>query len=262
MGLETIVDAAERLLERRGAGFTMDELAAEAGVSRATVYRRISGREGLARQLRARGIEPGPALGGSTHRRILDAVRAVIDAHQLSFTIEDVAREAGVGTATIYRRFGDREGLLRAYLGRTSPRATAAEQLAELDAPVAATLTAFVASVLRFVLEHPGLVQIALFDEGPSAQQLQRLRQGGRGTFARLVDYFEAQIQRGRLRPAEPRQLAISFVGMVLGSSLLGVRLPVIADEPTASPRSVQERAAELVELFLGGAATPEESRS
>jgi len=47
-------------------------------------------------------------------RRILDAARAVFAEHGLGVGVEAVAREAGVGVGTIYRRFPTKEQLLQA----------------------------------------------------------------------------------------------------------------------------------------------------
>jgi AcrR family transcriptional regulator len=47
-------------------------------------------------------------------RRILDAARTVFAAHGLGVGVEVVAREAGVGVGTIYRRFPTKEQLLQA----------------------------------------------------------------------------------------------------------------------------------------------------
>jgi AcrR family transcriptional regulator len=44
--------------------------------------------------------------------RILAAARRVFSARGLDVTLDDIAREAGVGVATVYRRFNDREDLI------------------------------------------------------------------------------------------------------------------------------------------------------
>ena len=47
-------------------------------------------------------------------RRILDAARVVFAARGLSGSHDDIAREAGVGVGTVYRRFPDKEQLIDA----------------------------------------------------------------------------------------------------------------------------------------------------
>jgi AcrR family transcriptional regulator len=50
-------------------------------------------------------------------RRILEATRSLVDGHGAqSLTVAAVARAAGVGPATVIRRFGDKAGLLMALL--------------------------------------------------------------------------------------------------------------------------------------------------
>src|SRR6187401_2225355 len=50
--------------------------------------------------------------------RILEATRALLrDDDAGAVEIRDVARAAGVGVGTVYRRFGDKAGLLAAVIG-------------------------------------------------------------------------------------------------------------------------------------------------
>ena len=60
--------------------------------------------------------EPRPLRADAerNRRRILDAARRVFAAHGLSVGVDVVAREAGVGVGTIYRRFPTKEQLLQA----------------------------------------------------------------------------------------------------------------------------------------------------
>ena len=60
--------------------------------------------------------EPRPLRADAerNRRRILDAARTVFAAHGLGVGVEAVAREAGVGVGTIYRRFPTKERLLQA----------------------------------------------------------------------------------------------------------------------------------------------------
>jgi len=257
-----ILAAARRLLREHGPGLTMAQLAEAAGVSRATLYRRIPSREALAQRLRALGVEPGSELGDPTRERILEATGALIDELGLRFTIEQVAERAGVGLATVYRSFGDREGLLRAFFDERTPRRLALAQLHDLEAPVEPTLQGFLAALLRFVVAHPGLARLALLGEGEDAAELERIRKGGAGTAGRLVAYLEAQIERGVLAPADPWLLASSLLGAALGASLLLPRMSKAAGRKVAArlvlapgdDAAIEERARALVSTWLKGA--------
>jgi len=68
---EALLDAAERLLEREGAGaLALRRIARDAGVSHAACYHHFDGREALLRGLATRGFESfGGALGRATEGR-------------------------------------------------------------------------------------------------------------------------------------------------------------------------------------------------
>jgi AcrR family transcriptional regulator len=70
--------------------------------------------------LRAEVILAGPpgATDGTTDA-VLDAATRLLASHGLRrWTMEDVAGEAGLGRATVYRRFASRDDLVHAALGR------------------------------------------------------------------------------------------------------------------------------------------------
>ena len=77
--------------------------------------------------------EPRPLRADAerNRRRILDAARRVFAANGLGVGVEVVAREAGVGVGTIYRRFPGKEELLQAIVDDRIEELRA--QLAEID---------------------------------------------------------------------------------------------------------------------------------
>jgi AcrR family transcriptional regulator len=69
-------------------------------------------------------------------QRILDAGRAAFAEDGLSATLDEIARRAGVGVGTIYRRFPDKEQLIEAlFEARMNEIATEAEVALQADDP-------------------------------------------------------------------------------------------------------------------------------
>src|SRR4029450_6705851 len=79
------------------AGLSMDELAARAGVSRATLYRLFGSQQHLLHEL---GLQPPPTVRG----RVLDVALELVGRHGLAeLSMEELAARAGVSRATLYR---------------------------------------------------------------------------------------------------------------------------------------------------------------
>lgn len=64
------------------------------------------------------------------HEQLLTAAREVVLERGPNAPLEEIARRAGVGIATLYRRFGDRDALLRALVLDALTLATAAAEQA------------------------------------------------------------------------------------------------------------------------------------
>ncbi len=151
-------------------------------------------------------------------------------------TMEDVARTAGAGKATLYRHFANKDALIDALLIQEGERLRR-----DVDAAVAASETAvarveaaFVTSV-AFLVEHPllrrrrdtdpdVLLKRIIAGEGP-------LVRAALDSFAELI---EVGVRAGEIRPdAQPRAVAEVLVRLVF-SYVTIAPLDVRVDDPEA----------------------------
>jgi AcrR family transcriptional regulator len=125
------------------------------------------------------------------HSRLLDAARDVFVERGTGAPLDEVARRAGVGIATLYRRFPDRRTLLRAVvvqaLETTCEAARTAldgdeEGLAALLGYAHAALDARVSAIIPLALDTP-----AMADE-----HVARLRETSAALLQQLVDRAHA----------------------------------------------------------------------
>jgi AcrR family transcriptional regulator len=95
-------------------------------------------------------------------RRILDAARVVFAERGLNGSHDDIAREAGVGVGTVYRRFPDKEQLIDAlFEARIEEIADVARAAAGEPDPWGA-LTGFLLRMQELQSEDRGLKEIVL----------------------------------------------------------------------------------------------------
>lgn len=182
---DPLLDAAAALV-RRGEPLSVAAVAAEAGVARGTVYRRFADREALAAALLASGrVAAAPGAEPDARERILDAVAVVLQRKGLAATtLEEVAREAGVGAVTVYRRFGDRRGLLQAFVAERTPRRLVADLRTDGSGDRDAGLLRLAEESIRFFREYRELFLLS-FSADPEARALVAEARGGPSTSVR-----------------------------------------------------------------------------
>lgn len=108
---------------------------------------------------------PERADAARNRRRVLDAAERLFERCPEGVTMEAVAAEAGVGKGTVFRRFGDRAGLVRALISDTEIELQegmirGAPPLGP-GAPARERLIAFGAAYLRFLERHGRLLATA-----------------------------------------------------------------------------------------------------
>lgn len=197
----------------------------------------------------ARALDPEAAPPDDpTSERILDAALQLAAASGMRhLTMEDVAQAAGVGRATVYRRFGDRDRLVDALSVREARRCLA--ELAAASDPSASVLDQFVEGFVvsvRLLREHPLLRRLVLVER----QILLKGLDDGLFELARsfLAERIRVAKRLGEVRDVDPDEAAEVLTRITTSFALLpGTSLPL--DEP----EQVRRVARDLVAPVLFG---------
>ncbi|MBX5482464.1 MAG: helix-turn-helix transcriptional regulator [Myxococcaceae bacterium] len=250
---QRIVDTAAAF-RRQGRPLSMKELAHAAGVSRASLYRQVGGREELDALLLKQGI----AREASTRERLIEQAMALIAEHGPGgFSLEMLAGRAKVSPSTVYREFNDRDGLLREVIRRVGPPVTLIRLLDDPEAPLETALVQLVEAMCQRIESNPFILTLLMHRTPGPLRELRALRRAEESVSAALRRYLAAQMKRGRLVPQPVEVLTQALIGQVLSLVLAGR----IGGE-LAAPGTLRERATALVTLFLHGAAVRGRSRS
>ena len=124
--------------------------------------------------------------------RIVEAAQAAFAERGLDVPLEDVAERAGVGIATLYRRFSTRDDLIAAcFERRLEEYANAAEEA--LEAPDGWTgFCAYVERICEMQAADRGLKDV-LTRTFPKAKALEASRSRGFALFLRLIERAKAE---------------------------------------------------------------------
>src|SRR5581483_7929524 len=117
-----ILEAARRLFGRQGyEATTMDEVAATAGVAKATLYRYVGRKEDL-RDLLAPELPEADLRARDARGAILEATIDLVARQGLGRTsLEEIAAAAGVSRSAIYWHFKSKDDLFAAIISDLSP---------------------------------------------------------------------------------------------------------------------------------------------
>lgn len=155
-------------------------------------------------------LEPMTTSPATTDRRaalLAAAADRFIEVGIRKTTMEDIARLAGAGKATLYRYFANKDELIAALLDREVARLEARIlRAAAAQATAPEKLAAALTAAIRFFLEHPILTRGR--QEEP-AELLERITASGGPLVGRIQTTFEqlivAGLVAGELRPVDPK---------------------------------------------------------
>ncbi|MBL1437017.1 MAG: helix-turn-helix transcriptional regulator [Rhodobacteraceae bacterium] len=207
---------AQRLYAQKGQKFSLADIAIAANVSRPTIYKHLGNKDKILALLQG-----SDALG--IEARIMRGVMEVAQVQGFkAATIEAIAEASGVGPATIYRRFADKEGLIRAFIERQTPRDKMPAFPPDTNGDFGAELAVIVTHLLGFMFEHKTLVRLIFSGNEADRTYLKSLRDDTNSTFARLNSFFQRHQNAGHISgTADTNLLTTSLFGMVHAHTVL-----------------------------------------
>ena len=258
---DAILGAARRRFQADPATLTIQEVAAEAGVSRQTVHHYFGGLKGLRAALAAEGLDTATAGDEPTRDRLIDAAVRLLSRPGAGLpSIEAIAAEAGMTKGAVYHHFEDRAELLRAVARRVSP---VDEMRARIEPSVELSARDGLIVIARAYYEamrkRADLVRnlAANSSADPELARIVMSEIIGQGA-PMMVAWFGLQIQKGNLRQTDPALLIQALFGPVFLLIVLG---PAVFDELSRiGITPAIDNVEAYVDLLLHGAARPEAS--
>jgi len=194
---------------------TVADFASAAGVSRASFYRAFRSREAL---LEALNRAPEP----DARERILDAALEMVGAHGLAaLSMDDLADQAHVSRATLYRLFAGKSALFAALVHAYSPIEPVTEVLSSLQGePPDRVMPEVALAVCRTIYgggaNRTGLLRALFFEVSSLAPDTEEaLREGILKVVGAMVLYITGQMSEGHLRQMHPLLALQSFIGPI-----------------------------------------------
>lgn len=216
---------------------------------------------------------PDPARGQARSRArcqaLLDAATGLFVTRGYADTsLSDILNRAGGSPNTLYRYFGDKQGLFRAMLEQRCARLLDRLDAVELEPADPAAkgdpeerLVRFGLTLLRLVTEQD-LVDVmrTLVSEGHRVPDIAErfFHDSFERTVLRVADYLRGQSGAGRLVVGDPVFAAEAFCGLVTGA--LFHRRLILPEEPV-SLADAERDIRRSVRMFLRGAGRDKELR-
>jgi AcrR family transcriptional regulator len=241
---ERIMNEAARLLSRDRQS-SIDDIATAAGVSRTTFYRAFPSRAEL---LHALEVQPEP----DTRQRVLDASIRMLRNHTLNdLSMDELAAEAGVSRANLYRLFPGKSALFHAMLVAYSPFEPVMAVFARAgDRPPEEVIPEIVLTAYRTVAGRSGIVRTLLLEVTSMTPELtQAFAETGLRAFGAFAQYLAGQMAAGRLRKMHPMLAVQSLVGGVMFHMLAA---PVMSQATVDVPAG-DEVALQFANVWLRG---------
>lgn len=231
----------------------MDELAAAAGVSLRTLYRLFGSRQALLEEL-------DQELPPAARDRILESALELVGRRGLAeLSMDELAADAGVSRATLYRVFPGKSALFRELIQAYSPWEAVADVIEAATDPRPERVMPEVARALaRAMTGRTGLllrVVMEILKGDPDTAE------GARRSLSRglpdLMGYLSEQMAAGRLRRMHPVVAFQLLAGPIVIHQLTR---PLAALIRFTEPMREEEVVAEIVSAWLRAMA-PEEPR-
>jgi AcrR family transcriptional regulator len=183
-----------------------------ARISKATFYRSFSSRSELLKALR---LAPEP----DTNRRVLEAALGMLRTQSLAdLSMDQLATNAAISRANLYRIFPGKAALFKAIVLRYSPFEPVMALFERIgDRPPEEVIPELVLAAYRTMSGRTGIVRTLLFEATSMTPETQEaFGETGLRAFAILGLYLARQMEVGRLRRVSPLVALQTLIGGVM----------------------------------------------
>ena len=183
-----------------------------------------------------------------TYNKILSAAhRLFVKQGYTATSMRQVAEAAGIGKATIYHHFPDKQSIVMALLQRNIARMEEALQLVRTESHPRGRIQVAAEASIDFLFESADILQIVRREIPGGRDQMQ----GGFARFfqeymALLADAVQRGIEQGIFRPVDPVNTARVLMTMIQGTFSMAYLINERAQTP-------QQAAAALLDVFFKG---------
>jgi AcrR family transcriptional regulator len=195
------------------------------------------------------------AGGRMTEARRQEIVRKTaalfIEKGYANVTIDEIIKLIGGSKATLYARFGGKEGLFETVIRQPCIDVAHAIDI-EPTGNIETQLTQIARNFLKSVL-HPNILElhrlmVSIGKTFPAVSTF--FYKSGPGTaYATVATWIEKQQAAGKIGGGSPHQFAVLFLDMLLGEH----QLALLTSPRQSSPRAIDKTVRAAVSLFLNG---------
>jgi TetR/AcrR family transcriptional repressor of mexJK operon len=204
---------------------------------------------------------PGSRMSEVRRQEIVSKAAALfIEKGYANVTIDEIIRLVGGSKATLYARFGGKEGLFEAVIKQPCGDVTHSIDIVP-HGDIETQLTQIARNFLKSVLD-PKIIElhrlmVSIGRTFPSVGSY-FYESGPNTAYTIVANWIEKQQTAGRLAGGNSRQLAVLFLDMLIGEH----QLALLTSPRKSTPKAIDKTIRAAVSLFLNGAALRTAPRS
>jgi len=187
-------------------------------------------------------------MPADTYQTILQVARRLfVQQGYTATSMRQVAEQAGIGKATIYHHFPDKEAILKALLDSTQAKMDQALQAVRAESEPRRRIQVAAEASISFLYESADILQVAR-REVPAwrDEMVQHFALFFHEYVALLAEAFRQGAEQGLFRPVDPQEPARVFMTMVQGPFAMAYLIGERAHSP-------EQAVASMLDVFMYG---------
>jgi TetR/AcrR family transcriptional repressor of mexJK operon len=197
---------------------------------------------------------PGSRMSEARRLEIVHKAAALfIEKGYANVTIDEIIKLVGGSKATLYARFGGKEGLFETVIKQPCVDVTHAidfDPAGDVETQLSQIARSFLKSVLNPNILELHRLMVSIGKKFPAVSSF-FYASGPNTAYAIIANWIGKQQAAGRLGGGNSRQLAVLFLDMLIGEH----QLALLTSPHKSTPKAIDKTVRAAVSLFLNGAA-------